>query len=96
MLRIFEQATAPVGSPSSGGAHSSSFLSNLIPFRDASVGPSTFGLTVLDCWKSLIKANNCGFFDLDSFDPNEYVSLYFYFVKKRKKMIHKLFDKDIH
>ncbi len=44
----------------------------LLPFRDASVGASTFGLTVLECWKGLIKANSCGFFELSTFDPSEY------------------------
>jgi hypothetical protein len=63
VFRIFDVATST--------ASGASFLSTLIPFRDASVGPSTFGMSVLDCWKSLIKANSCGFFDLDSFDPNE-------------------------
>lgn len=80
VFKIFDVATtfhtpshlhSPLGGSSSPSP--SSFLSTLIPFRDASVGPSTYGLTVLDCWKGLIKANSCGFFDLATFDPNEYV-----------------------
>lgn len=44
----------------------------LLAYRDASVGASTFGLTVLECWKGLVKATSTKFFDLNTFDPNEY------------------------
>lgn len=63
----YRQLTLGTGTGSTGAG------GGLLPFRDASVGPSTFGLTVLDCWRGLIKANEMGFFDLATFDPNEYV-----------------------
>eukprot|EP00301_Raphidiophrys_heterophryoidea_P000499 c10250_g1_i1.p1 GENE.c10250_g1_i1~~c10250_g1_i1.p1 ORF type:complete len:718 (+),score=178.04 c10250_g1_i1:199-2154(+) len=44
----------------------------LIPFRDASMGPNMYPLTVLDFLQGLTKARECGFFDFDTFDINEY------------------------
>lgn len=45
-----------------------SFLS----FRDASLGASTYNLTLLDCLRALKKAHDFGFFDFAEFDVDEY------------------------
>lgn len=45
----------------------------LLQFRDASVGPSTFGLPVIECLRGLAKAVSTGFFDMKNFNVNEYV-----------------------
>ena len=44
----------------------------LMPYRDASLGPSTFQLTVPHCLAGLERAVHFGWFDLDTFDPDEY------------------------
>ncbi|KAJ8270102.1 hypothetical protein GJAV_G00110340 [Gymnothorax javanicus] len=43
-----------------------------LPFRDASVGTSTYNLTVLHCLQAVCKALQYGFFDFGTFDVNEY------------------------
>lgn len=43
-----------------------------VPFRDASVGPSTYNLTLLDCLHAVHKALSCGFLNFDHFDVKEY------------------------
>jgi len=43
-----------------------------LPFRDASMGPCTYNLTVLHCLQSVHKALKCRFFDFETFDPEEY------------------------
>lgn len=47
----------------------------LLPFRDASSRPCSFELTVLDCLEGLAKAMALGWFNLASFDINEYETL---------------------
>ncbi|XP_036409791.1 dual specificity protein phosphatase CDC14AB-like [Megalops cyprinoides] len=42
------------------------------PFRDASVGNSTYNLTILDCLQGIRKALQYGFFDFETFDVDEY------------------------
>lgn len=42
------------------------------PFRDASIGPSTYGLTLLHCLHAIKKALLCEFFNFDTFDVEEY------------------------
>ncbi|GAB6033325.1 Dual specificity protein phosphatase cdc14a, variant 2 [Chamberlinius hualienensis] len=42
------------------------------PFRDASIGPSTYGLSLLNCLHAIKKALECEFFDFDTFDVEEY------------------------
>ncbi|KAL3311937.1 Dual specificity protein phosphatase cdc14a, partial [Cichlidogyrus casuarinus] len=42
------------------------------PFRDASFGPSTYNLTILDCLHGLQKAYANNFFQFDKFDLHEY------------------------
>ncbi|KAL3892906.1 MAG: hypothetical protein SGPRY_014667 [Prymnesium sp.] len=44
----------------------------LIPFRDASLGPPLFNLTVLHCLMGLTRAVEFGWFDRDTFAPDEY------------------------
>ena len=44
----------------------------LTPFRDASAGPCSFQLSVLDCLAGLEKAMSLGWFSLKSFDLKEY------------------------
>ena len=44
-----------------------------IGFRDASVQPSPYALTLLDCLKAIKRANKLKFIDLDNFNVNEYV-----------------------
>lgn len=44
----------------------------LPPFRDASVGLSTMSLTVIDCLRGLVKARDCKFFDLATFDFKQF------------------------
>lgn len=43
-----------------------------VPFRDASLGPPTFHLTIPHCLAGLHKAIECGFIDPDAFDCDEY------------------------
>eukprot|EP00658_Telonema_sp_P-2_P031995 TRINITY_DN23812_c0_g1_i2.p1 TRINITY_DN23812_c0_g1~~TRINITY_DN23812_c0_g1_i2.p1 ORF type:complete len:314 (-),score=53.26 TRINITY_DN23812_c0_g1_i2:208-1149(-) len=43
-----------------------------VPFRDASMGPSCFDLTVMDCLRATYKASLLGWFDLCSFDLDRY------------------------
>jgi cell division cycle 14 len=45
---------------------------SLVPYRDASLGPPSFHLTVLHCLQGLAKAVSLGWFDLDTFDVQEY------------------------
>jgi len=43
-----------------------------LPFRDASVGPCAFHLTVFHCLQAVYKAYKFKFFDFEAFDPEEY------------------------
>mmetsp|Transcript_20709 Transcript_20709/g.51003 ORF Transcript_20709/g.51003 Transcript_20709/m.51003 type:complete len:409 (+) Transcript_20709:79-1305(+) len=43
-----------------------------VPFRDASLGPPTFHLTIPHVLSGCYKAMECGFFDPDTFDCDEY------------------------
>ncbi|XP_076439842.1 dual specificity protein phosphatase CDC14AB-like isoform X2 [Babylonia areolata] len=43
-----------------------------LPFRDASFGPCSYNLTVLDCLHAIDKALSHGFFDFETFDVDEY------------------------
>ncbi|PHJ16637.1 serine threonine specific protein phosphatase [Cystoisospora suis] len=43
-----------------------------VPFRDATVGPCSFKLTVLDCLKGLEYAMSLGWFDYKTFNVDEY------------------------
>ncbi|KAK7099921.1 dual specificity protein phosphatase CDC14A-like isoform X2 [Littorina saxatilis] len=43
-----------------------------LPFRDASFGPCSYNLTLLDCLHGLDKALANGFFDFETFDVDEY------------------------
>lgn len=49
-----------------------SMQSSFLPFRDASVGLSTYNVHILDCLKSLYKAIQNSFFDYQSFNLEEY------------------------
>eukprot|EP00960_Hanusia_phi_P027919 747107-Hanusia_phi.AAC.11 len=42
------------------------------PFRDATWTPSTFNITLRDCWAGLKRAEEKGLLDPSSFDANEY------------------------
>ncbi|KAL1523738.1 hypothetical protein AB1Y20_018667 [Prymnesium parvum] len=44
----------------------------LVPFRDASLGPPSFNLTVLHCLMGLSRAVQFGWYNKDTFDPDEY------------------------
>lgn len=44
----------------------------LVPYRDASLGPPSYPLTVLHCLKGLSKAISLGWYDHESFNPEEY------------------------
>lgn len=44
-----------------------------LPFRDAMSGPSDFDLTILDCLRGLKLAIENGWFDLNTFDADEYL-----------------------
>jgi len=44
----------------------------LLTFRDASVGPSTFDLHILDCLRALQRAHSIGWIDVKTFDTDEY------------------------
>jgi len=44
----------------------------LVPFRDASLGPPSFHLTVPMCLTGLEKAVSFGWYDKDTFNPDEY------------------------
>ncbi|XP_061098789.1 dual specificity protein phosphatase CDC14AB-like [Conger conger] len=54
------------------GALLSGAGASYLPFRDASVGISTYSLTVLQCLQGICKALQYGFFDFGTFDVNEY------------------------
>lgn len=41
-------------------------------FRDASLGASTYNLTLLDCFRGISKALAFGFFDFETFNADEY------------------------
>lgn len=43
-----------------------------MPFRDASMGPCSFNITVLHTLQAIYKANKCKFFDFDNFKADEY------------------------
>ncbi|XP_059170917.1 dual specificity protein phosphatase CDC14A-like isoform X1 [Physella acuta] len=43
-----------------------------LPFRDASFGPCSYNLTLLDCLHGLNKALDNGFFNFETFDVDEY------------------------
>jgi cell division cycle 14 len=43
-----------------------------LPFRDASLGSSSYNLTLLDTLQGLYKAMLHGFFDFENFDLDEY------------------------
>jgi len=49
-----------------------SMHSLFVPFRDASMGPSCFDITVMDCLRATYKAIMLGWFDLCTFDLDEY------------------------
>ncbi len=44
----------------------------LCPYRDASLGPACFQLTVLHCLKGLARGISLGWFELETFDADEY------------------------
>jgi len=44
----------------------------LVPYRDASLGPPSYPLTVLHCFTGLHKAISLGWYNHDNFDPDEY------------------------
>ncbi len=44
----------------------------LVPFHDATPVACTYNLTVLDCLKGLYQAKKLKFFDLESFNVDEY------------------------
>lgn len=43
-----------------------------MPFRDASMGPCDYNLTVFHCLQAVYKAFKFKFFDFETFDPEEY------------------------
>uniref|UniRef100_A0A8C7RPB4 Protein-tyrosine-phosphatase n=1 Tax=Oncorhynchus mykiss TaxID=8022 RepID=A0A8C7RPB4_ONCMY len=43
-----------------------------LPFRDAALGDCTYNLTILDCLQGIRKALQCGFFNFETFDVEEY------------------------
>lgn len=43
-----------------------------LPFRDASMGPCDYNLTVFHCLQAIYKAFKFKFFDFETFDPEEY------------------------
>lgn len=43
-----------------------------LPFRDASMGPCDYKLTVFHCLQAIYKAFKFKFFDFETFDPEEY------------------------
>ena len=45
---------------------------SFLPFRDASVGISTFNISVLDCLRALAKAVQHNFFNYATFNLEEY------------------------
>jgi cell division cycle 14 len=47
-------------------------VQELPPFHDASPIACTYDLTVMDCLKGIIKARSLGFFDLETFNVEEY------------------------
>ena len=47
-------------------------IAPLTPYRDASLGPPSFNLTVLHCLHGLAKAVQFGWYDPQTFDPAEY------------------------
>eukprot|EP01135_Chromosphaera_perkinsii_P010094 Nk52_evm19s2011 gene=Nk52_evmTU19s2011 len=44
----------------------------LVPFRDASFGPSIYNLGMIDVLKGLLKAKSCGFLNFNNFSLDEY------------------------
>lgn len=47
-------------------------LEPFLPFRDASMGPCDYNLTVYHCLQAVYKAYKFKFFDFETFDPEEY------------------------
>ncbi|XP_022244060.1 dual specificity protein phosphatase CDC14A-like [Limulus polyphemus] len=45
---------------------------HFLHFRDASFGPSTYNLTLLNCFHAISKALSNGFFNFEDFDVDEY------------------------
>jgi len=43
-----------------------------LPFRDASMGPCDYNLSVFHCLQAIYKAFKFSFFDFETFDPEEY------------------------
>jgi cell division cycle 14 len=41
------------------------------PFRDASYGLCTFGITLLDCFRGIQKAVQCGFINFSAFNVEQ-------------------------
>jgi hypothetical protein len=69
----FLQSTVPTGSrPPVSDSQGAVTIAELPPFHDASPIACTYDLTVMDCLKGIIKARQHGFFDLDSFNLEEY------------------------
>lgn len=59
-------------SPTEAFAPFAAVRTPFVPFRDASLGPPTFHLTISHCLAGLHKAIECGFFDPETFDCDEY------------------------
>mmetsp|Transcript_25338 Transcript_25338/g.67921 ORF Transcript_25338/g.67921 Transcript_25338/m.67921 type:complete len:416 (-) Transcript_25338:114-1361(-) len=59
-------------SPEEAFAAFQSIKPPLVPFRDASLGPPSFHLTVVHCLMGLQRAVQFGWFDKDTFNPDEY------------------------
>lgn len=53
----------------------SNIVPPFVPFRDASTGPSSFDLTILDCLEGLERGIELGWFDWRSFDIASYENL---------------------
>ena len=59
-------------SPTEAWAPFNALKPALVPYRDASLGPPCFHLTVLHCLQGLLKAVELNWYDLDTFDVQEY------------------------
>ena len=67
------QSSVPAGSePPVSESQGAVTIQELPPFHDASPIACTYDLTVMDCLKGIIKARSLGFFNLESFDVDEY------------------------
>ena len=58
--------------PEQAFSHFQGLKPSLVPFRDASLGPPSFHLTVYHCLLGLTKAVQFGWYDKDNFNPDEY------------------------